>query len=95
MSQNAHLSLHPGGLLPNPLQFVASSSSSLTRTRNLSGKGQPWSAMQAVGVCAMGPKEREPHHIQEIYPPSFLISPSHPGSFSAEAEINHLDGVGP
>ena len=95
MSQNVHLSLHSGGSPLNHLQLVASSSSSSTRTRNLDSKGQPLSNTLDIGVRVVEPEEREPHSIQEMYPPSFLILPSHPESFSSEAEINRLDGVGP
>ena len=89
MSQAVHLSLHPGRTPPNHLQVVASSSSSWTRMRYLSGEGQ-----LDVGVRVVGSEERAPRHIQEMDPPSFLASPSCPGSFSSKAEINHLDGVG-
>ena len=95
MLQTLHLSQHPGGLHPNPLQVVGSSSSSSARTTNASASDQPRITIKDPGVHVVGPEENRPRHVQEADLPLSPISPSHPGSFSNRAEIDRLDGVGP
>ena len=95
MLQTLHLSKRPGGLPPNPLQVVGSSSSSSARTTSASASDQSQIMINDSGVHVVGPEENRPHHVQETYIPPSPISPSHPGNFSNKAEIDCLDGVGP
>ena len=73
---------------------MASSSYSSTGMISPSTPDQSRSSILDTGVHVVAPKENQ-SHIQEIYPLLSLISHGHPGSFSDEAEINRLDGVGP
>jgi hypothetical protein len=79
------------GISPQNLLMIPPSPSS-TRTRNSSASDLD---TPVIRIDVVGPEGNDPYLMQEFYPPPSPISPSPSGSYSNEALIDRLDGVGP